>query len=185
MVSYVRCNGAMVYWCHVMVSWGHDVMVSTCVSSTDLTPNFSLLSPIFSGIFKALTLWADTFYKPKCPSVCLCVCLSVCPSHFLTPFKGLFAPTFWNSMSKLLRYLESLRKINGKKWSQIWKLLLIRGEKLPRQNFFLQIFFICSLRLSVFLSPFPKVQYPNILDIWNPCRSVMEWSDLRFKNFCS
>ena len=34
-------------------------------------------------IFKALALWADAFYKSKCPSVCLCVCVSVCPSvHF-------------------------------------------------------------------------------------------------------
>ena len=26
-------------------------------------------------IFKASALWADAFYKLKCPSVCVCVCL--------------------------------------------------------------------------------------------------------------
>ena len=29
-------------------------------------------------LFKASALWADAFYKSKCPSVCLSVCLSVC-----------------------------------------------------------------------------------------------------------
>ena len=29
-------------------------------------------------IFKASALWADAFYKSKCPSVCLSVRLSVC-----------------------------------------------------------------------------------------------------------
>ena len=34
-------------------------------------------------IFKASALWADAFYKSKCPYVCLCVCVSVCLSvHF-------------------------------------------------------------------------------------------------------
>jgi hypothetical protein len=33
--------------------------------------------------FKASALWADAFYKSKCPSVCLYVCPSVCVSvHF-------------------------------------------------------------------------------------------------------
>ena len=41
------------------------------------------------GIFKAWALWADAFYKLKCPYVCLFVCLST----FEVPFNGLFAPT--------------------------------------------------------------------------------------------
>ena len=32
-------------------------------------------------IFKASALWADAFYKLKCPCVCLSVCLSVTLSH--------------------------------------------------------------------------------------------------------
>ena len=30
------------------------------------------------SVFKASALWADAFYKSKCPYVCLCVCLCVC-----------------------------------------------------------------------------------------------------------
>ena len=56
---------------------------------------------------------------PDCRYVCVFVCLYVFPSHFLTPFNGLFAPTSRSPMSKLFRYLESLGKSNGKKWSQI------------------------------------------------------------------
>ena len=37
-------------------------------------------------------------------------------------------------MSKLFRFSESLRKNNGKKWSKIWKLLLIKGVKSPRKT---------------------------------------------------
>ena len=59
-------------------------------------------------IFKESALWADSFYKSKCPYVCLCVCLFVCPSHFLTPFNGLFAPTSQSPMSKLFRFSEFL-----------------------------------------------------------------------------
>ena len=36
--------------------------------------------------------------------------------------------------SKFFRFLEFFGKCNGKKWSQIWKLLLIKGVKLPRKN---------------------------------------------------
>ena len=39
-------------------------------------------------------------------------------------------------MAKLFRFSESLVKGNGKKWSQILKLLLIKGVKLPRKMFF-------------------------------------------------
>ena len=46
-----------------------------------------------NDIFKASALWADAFYKSKCPSVCLSVCLSVCVFTFEVSFKRLFAPT--------------------------------------------------------------------------------------------
>ena len=58
-----------------------------------------------------------------CLSVCLCVCLSV------RPFNSLFAPISQSPMSKLIRFLESLGKSNGKTWSQIWTLLLIKSVK--------------------------------------------------------
>ena len=70
-------------------------------------------------IFKASALWADAFYKSKCPSVCLSVRLSVCLFSFEVPFNGLFAPTSQSLMSNIFRDSESLGKSKGKKWSQI------------------------------------------------------------------
>ena len=66
-------------------------------------------------IFKASTLWADAFYKSKCPSVRLSVCLFT----FEVPFKRLFAPFSQSWMSNIFKDSESLWKSNGKKWSQI------------------------------------------------------------------
>ena len=60
------------------------------------------------GIFKASALWADAFYKSKCPSVCLSVCTSVCLFTFEVPFNGLFAPTSRSRMSNIFRDSESL-----------------------------------------------------------------------------
>ena len=37
------------------------------------------LTSVASNVFKALALWADAFYKSKCPYVCVCVCVCV---HF-------------------------------------------------------------------------------------------------------
>ena len=86
------------------------------------------LSPV-CGIFKASALWADAFYKSKCPSVCLPVRLFT----FEVPFKRLFAPTSRSRMSKIFRDSESLGKSNGKKWSHIWTFLFGSGLKLPRK----------------------------------------------------
>ena len=55
-------------------------------------------------------------------------------NHVSTQFKHLFASTSQSPSSKILRFSESLRKSNGKKWSQIWKLLLIKGVKLPHKK---------------------------------------------------
>ena len=108
-----------------------------------------------------------------------------CILYFLTPFNGLFAPTSQTTMSKLFRFSELLGKINGKKWSQIWKLLLITGVKSQRQKSFKGFFcFICSLRLNVFVPPLPEFQCPNFLDFRSPLGKLMERIDLRFENFC-
>ena len=58
-----------------------------------------------------------------CPSVCLSVCLSV---HF--------APTSQSWMSNIFRNSESLRKSNGKKWSNIGTFLFGSGLKSPRKK---------------------------------------------------
>ena len=130
-----------------------------------------------------------------CVSVSLSVCLSVCLFTFEVPFKGLFAPNSRSPMSKIFRDLESLGKINEKKWSQIWKLLLIKDVKSPLKKryflgnlcfieqdfFYIYIYVFFSLRLTVFLPPLPKVQSPNSLDFWHPWVKVMVRSVLRFK----
>ena len=67
-------------------------------------------------------------------NVRMSVCVFVCPSHFLTTF---FAPPSRSPMSKKFRFLESLGKRNGAKWSQISNFLLIKGVKLLRQKNFL------------------------------------------------
>ena len=51
-------------------------------------------------IFKASALWADAFYKSKCPPVCLCVCVFVCSllsyrlNVFLPPLPEVGCPIF-------------------------------------------------------------------------------------------
>ena len=74
---------------------------------------------IYVSLFKASALWADAFYKSKCPFVCLSVRPFVRLFTFEVPFKRLFAPTSQNQTSKIFRDSESLGKSNGKKWSHI------------------------------------------------------------------
>ena len=107
-----------VYSCRLCDFTFLDVPVISCNAK---------LPHILTDLFKASALWADAFYKSKCPSVRLSVCpsvrLSVCPSvclfTFEVPFNGLFAPTSQSRMSNIFRDSESLGKSNGKKWSQI------------------------------------------------------------------
>ena len=74
-------------------------------------------------------------------SVCLFVCVFVRHSFSLR-LTVFFAPTSRNPMSKLFRFSESLGKSNGNKWSQICKLLLIKGKICRAVNFaFLAGFF--------------------------------------------
>ena len=56
------------------------------------------------------------------------VCLSVRLLTFEVPFKRLYAPTSRSRISNNFRDSESLRKSIVKKWSHIWKLLLIKGK---------------------------------------------------------
>ena len=63
---------------------------------------------LFCTIFKASALWADAFYKSKCPYICLSVCLFVCLFTFEVLFNGLFAPTSRSRMSNIFRDSESL-----------------------------------------------------------------------------
>ena len=68
---------------------------------------------LYTKVFRASALWADAFYKSKCPYVCLSVCLSVCLFTFEVLFNSLFAPTSRSWMSNNFRDSESLGKSNG------------------------------------------------------------------------
>ena len=80
-----------------------------------------------------------------------------CFSHRLTVF---LPPLLEIKCPNFLDFRNSWGKSNVKKWSQIWKLLLIKGAKFPLQKklFTDLFFFIFQLRLNVLLPPLPKVQ---------------------------
>ena len=98
---------------------------------------------------------------------------------FLTLFNGLFAPTSWNPLFKLFRFLEFLGKSNGKKWSQIWKLLLIKGAKSPRQKKFFTDFFLHLFTPFKCLFP-PTSQSPmsKLLRFSESLRKVIERNEV-------
>ena len=84
------------------------------------------------------------------------VCLFVCPSHFVTPFNGLFAPIFRSSISNFFGFLESL----GKTVVSDLKTLAHKGCKIARAKkknygFFS---FIHSI-LTSFCPHFPKSNF--------------------------
>ena len=78
--------------------------------------------------------------------------------HLFTPVKGLFSPFPEVQCPISFRYLESLGKSNGKKWSQIVKLLLIKGLHLPRKK---SCFFgeLCSLRINLYFVSWSFITY--------------------------
>ena len=66
---------------------------------------------IKNSVFKASALWADAFYKLKCPSVCVCVCPSICSllryrlTVFLHPLPVVGCPIcleIWNPWGKVM-----------------------------------------------------------------------------------
>ena len=65
-----------------------------------MIPSFFFKRPENTGprrdIFKASALWADAFYKSKCPSVCVSVRVFVRLFTCEVPFKRVFAPTSLN-----------------------------------------------------------------------------------------
>ena len=108
-----------------------------------------LAAILYLYIFKASALWANAFYKSKCPSVCPCVCLLFCVFTFEVPFKRLFARTSQSRMSNIFRDSESLGKSNEKKWSQIWTFWFESCLKLPRKK----SFFFADFALQTWWKP--------------------------------
>ena len=113
------------------------------LSFSQLKLGFGSMSPKKRTSLKEDSNWIDIL-KP----CYICVCVSVCLFTSEVPFTGLFAPPSQSRMSKILKDLEYLGKSNGKKWSQIWKLLLIKGVISPRRKKVFTDFF--SLHLFTF-----------------------------------
>ena len=72
---YTRCFFALIYATQTDV---HDIVKR--VIRPGWYTKWILIDPTFGlyvrfSIFKASALWADAFYKSKCPYVCLSVCV--------------------------------------------------------------------------------------------------------------
>ena len=131
----------------------------------------------FSKHLPSGPIFSKSWFVPMC--VCLCVCLSGCSSVCLLTLSyhlNVFLPPIPSWMSSF-RDSEFLWKSNGKKSSQIWKLLLIKGVKSPRKNCFVANFALLSriFLILVFLTLFnglfaPTSQSPmsKNLDFWSP-----------------
>ena len=105
-----------------------------------------VINPTTKTIFKASALWADAFYKSKCPSVCPSVCLSVCSllryhlNVFLALFPKVGCPQFseiWNPWGKVMER-SGLRLKKKKTFSN-------KGCKIAAQT---KSFFVGVFRLS-------------------------------------
>ena len=118
----------------------------SCTNSDSHQKNVDFLLILF---FKASALWADAFYKSKCPSVCVSVCPLVCSllryrlTVFLPPLPEIRCPIFF-------RDSESLGRSNGKNWSQILTFLFGSGLNSPRKNKFV---FLLILPYKIWWQP--------------------------------
>ena len=96
-------------------------------------------------LFNASALWADAFYKLKCPYICLFVCLFVCLFTFEVPLNSLFSPTSPSWMSNIFRDSESSGKGNETKLYHIWTFQFGSGLKSLRKK---KVFFCWGFGLT-------------------------------------
>ena len=132
-----------------------------------MTHDIFFLSPF---LFKESALWADSFYKSKCPSVCPSVPLSIRLLPFDVPLQCLFAPSSQSRISITFRDSELFGKSKEKKWSQIGKLSQINKRKIPAHFFFflanfalLSSIFLVLMLISIFGSDILCLQYAVLL----------------------
>ena len=100
---------------------------------------------------------------------------------FQVPFKCFFAPTSQSWISKYFRDLESLWKSNAKKWSQIWKLLLIKGVKSPRRKKVLTNFFHLFTPFKRIFAPTSQSPMPKLFRFSESLgkRNGKKWSQVQ------
>ena len=106
------------------------------------------------------------FYKSICPYVCVSVCVRSLLRYrlnvFLTQLLKVGCQLFF-------RDWEALWRSKGKKWSQIWKLLLLKSVKLPRKKKWFWANFALLSRIflvAMILTPFNGL---FSLTPWNLC----------------
>ena len=103
--------------------------------STDADSVTNTIFCVVQHVFKASALWADAFYKSKCPSVCLSVCVSVCSllryrlTVFLPPLPEVGCPIFLEIPNPLGKVVER----SGLRCDLIW---FENCQKLPRKKKF-------------------------------------------------
>ena len=104
------------------------------------------------SIFNASALWADAFYKSKCPSVCLSVCVCVCSllgyrlNVFSLPLLEVGCPIFLEIRNP---------------WGKVMERSGLRFE-----HFFLKI--VKNRRANIFSSFFSDFAFQNMVETTLP-----------------
>ena len=127
------------------MAWGNKMPMMNTIFNILLSSR-SIIAVLF---FKASTLWADAFYRLKCPSVCPSVGLFT----FEVPFKRLFAPTYQSRMSNNFRDSDSLEKS-------------MKRSGLRFENFSLEVVKHRRAKKSVFLLILPTKHGGNHTSRW-------------------
>ena len=84
--------------------WNDSKKIDKKLLANNYLPS-NFLSVIFT-VFSASLQWLSP-YESRTTGL---ICLFVCPSHFVTPFNGLFAPISRSSISNFFRFWEYLGK---------------------------------------------------------------------------
>ena len=135
------------------------------------------------SVFQALALWADAFYKSKCPSVCVSVFLSVCLCvHFLRYLLTLFfSPLAKVGCPKFLEIQTPWGKVvkrSGLRFEHFCSNLVKKLSKKKR----------CSrIKKKFTFKVLFKRLFASTSQSWirNPWKKVVERSGLRCEHFCS
>ena len=110
----------------------------------DLRLFYGTFQVVLRQFFKASALWADAFYKSKCPSVRLSVCPSVCSllryrlTVFLAPLPEVGCPIFLEIRNPLGKVMER----SGLRYEHFY-LKIVLNRRAKKSFFFLLILRAC------------------------------------------